>query len=281
MTKKSKTFKLHYIGKEMYNIDVFEREAQRHGVQRAVSFSQLKTLKFGIPVLLASYIKPIPTTNTEQISKKGISSVLPSAEVFGYFTLDGISHNLPKDLSQLLQSKLSIIKTEESPFSVSRACGSYSVGSITYIKEDLSTLLKKIQELFTIHKKEFTNTAQILDSKVCTCPKCKSKTHSTPEALVDLCLDLSCECCTSVNYNEINSYKWFINGKYYPLTPFVLTPAKFARGIQTVTIDDLNLEKQKKSNSSIVWLYNYRQRHYISKTMRNRLKQPKDYSDFF
>lgn len=295
--KKDKTFKLHYIGTSMYNPDVFIREAQRHGVQRAISFSQLKTLKFGTPILLAHFIRggvaqsgrvsdnvSAKHRNTEVLGSSPSTSVqldtgsnpvpTSSAEVFGYFTVDGISHTLPKDLSLSLQSQLHIIKEDNSPFSVSRACGSYSVGSIVFIKEDLPTLLKRIEELFTFHKKE--STLKTDKETVCTCLKCNNpeikekKLHT--DNILAYCLQKPCECCTSVNYSLINSHKWFINGTFHPLTSFILSPAKFARGIQTVTIDNLNLKKQSKTSSALVWLYNYRQRKYLNKTMKQKLK---------
>lgn len=272
---RSNKYKLHYIGKGLYTVNIFEHEAKKYGVQRAVSFSQLKTLKFGTPILLASFstqpkLEPVPST--DKVKKEGV------AEVFSYFTFNGISHTLPKELSQLLQSKLTIIKTEESPFSVSRACGSYSVGGIAYIKEDLKTLLEKIEEVFTVHNANLIEKALYGDDigYICVCPKCNNEGEGCEVHAIEDCITDKCGCCTHVRYGDIDSHKWFITGKYHPLTPFVLTPAKFARGIQTVTVEGLDLGKQSKTASALVWLYNYRQRHYLPKQMKDNLQHPTD-----
>lgn len=275
MTKREKEFKLHYVGKGMYNITSFENEAKRLGVQRALSFSQLKTLKFGDVILLARFIpeKPVMEIDLKQIppklTGKQLSSIPPQAEVFGYFTVDGISHNLPKEETQTLTNKLDIVEVDNTPFGVSRACGSYSVGSVAYIRDNLETLLQKIENTFTVHKEKLTEPCLTPEGVLdfCNCHKC---THGDPLE----CIGTFCDHCTSTNFSAINSHKWFINGKYYPLTSFILSPAKFLRGIQTVKIKDLNLKTQRQANSAVVWIYNYRQRHYLPKARRNKLENP-------
>lgn len=278
MTKREKEFKLHYVGKGMYNVTSFENEAKRLGVQRALSFSQLKTLKFGEPVLLARFIQEQKVMEIDlkqippKLTGKELKPIPAQAEIFGYFTVDGISHNLPKEVCAALYDKLDIVETVDEPFSVSRACGSYSVGGVAYIKDTLETLLKKIENIFTLHKDKLTEPRLTPEgvTDFCNCPKC---THNNPLE----CIGTLCDCCTSTNYSSINSYKWFINGTYYPLTPFILLPAKFLRGIQIVKIKDLNLDFQRQTNSALVWVYNYRQRHYLPKAMRDSLEhKPKE-----
>lgn len=252
-------FKLHYVGQGLYKIQYFETEAKKYGVQRAVPFTQLKNLKFGIPILLARYI---PT------QYKGNKKIKPQAEIFGYFTINGISHNLPKPTTEQLTEKLDIIKVDNTSSSVSRACGSYSIQNTTYINDSLSDLKSKIEELFCEHKN--SKLLKEADGKyICNCKskKCESCVEPTD------CIDGKHTCCTSINYTAINTYKWFINGKYYPLTSFILSPAKFSRGIQTVKIKDLSLKRQSKTQSALIWLYNYRQRHYLPKAMKQRLEK--------
>lgn len=271
MTTKNNTFKLHFIGTGMYTSTIFEREAKRIGVQRAVAFTQLKSLNFGTPVLLATFIpRQAPTTSTSN------NAIPAQAEIFGYFTIDGLSHTLPKDLSQQLTEKLNIVKVDANSFSVSRACGSYSVGSITYIKDTLPQLLEKIKELFTVHKPNVSQIATKDQVEVCTCKLCVSEDNPTAHNSIDQCVNLQCDCCTHVNYSQLNSYKWFLNGAFHPLTPFILSPAKFARGLQTVIIDNLDLNAQRKASHPVVWVYNYRQRHYLPKTMKDNLQRDKD-----
>lgn len=280
--KKQQKFKLHYIGKGLYKINFFEREAKKYGVQRALSFSQLKQLKFGEPILLARFIpeQKVMEIDLKQIppklTGKELETIPSQAEIFGFFTVDGISHNLPKERTNQLYDKLNIIKTVDELFSVSRACGSYSVGGVAYIKDSLETLLKKIENMFTVHKDKLIDKALYKDEVVdiCICPKCNNESEGCEGHSIEDCVRDNCDCCTFVNYKEINSHKWFINGKYYPLTPFILSPAKFLRGIQTVKIKDLNLNFQRQTNSALVWLYNYRQRHYLPKVMRDKLEHP-------
>ena len=120
MTKKQQNqFFLHYIGSGLYNLDVFENEAKKFGVQRALPFTHLKRFSFGTPVLLARFIKP------QLISQTGSTNKTPGqAEIFGYFIVDGISHTLNKNLSEQLNEKLNILKVDSNSFSVSRVCGS-------------------------------------------------------------------------------------------------------------------------------------------------------------
>lgn len=299
---KKEKFKLHYIGQRLYKISYFENEARQHGVQRTIPFTQLKNLSFGTPILLARYIPELKTpqkcpkckkytlTPSGKIDNEKHTVLLctqcgyrkikntnpPQAEIFGYFTLDGISHNLPKEKTEQLNKKLSIIKTDNTSKSISRACGSYSIANTTYIKDSLPELKTKIEELFREHKKEHTFTNDTNET-VCTCPQCNNtenkKKQLHPDNILAYCIQKPCNCCTFINYKLINSYKWFINGRYSPLTSFILSPAKFSRGIQTVTIKNFSLKKQRKTQASLVWLYNYRQRHYLPKAMKDKLEK--------
>ena len=203
--------KLIFIGKSLYTTNIFERESKRYGIQRAVSFSSLHSLKFGDPILLARYISP-PKSDNQQLGQ---------AEIFGYFTLSGLSHNLPKPVTLELNSSLNIIKTLNNPHSISRACGSYSIGTVTIIKDTLEELVQKIKTL-NIH---------------------------------------------------VNKHKWFITGKYVPLTPFLLQDIKFCRGTKTVNIQSLNIVSQHTTQFSLIWIYNYRQRKYMPKLMKRRFQQ--------
>jgi hypothetical protein len=221
--EKKNDFKLHYIGQNMYNTEIFETEAKRIGVNRAVAFSQLYGLKWGDPILLARYIKTSPKNITKEEKK---NKSLGQAEIFGYFIINGISHNLMQELSVELQKKLTIIKIDNNSQGISRACGNYSIGATAYINETLEELIKKIKELIGTDK-EF----------------------------------------------GVNSYKWFITGKYYPLQPFILNPATFSRGLQTVKIKNLNLSLQQTEPASLVWIYNYKRRSYMNKLMKQRFQQ--------
>ena len=128
-------FWLHYVGTNLYKREVFEREAIKLGVQRAIPFNLLSSLKFGQPILLAYYC--------------GRGS--DTAEVFGYFTVTGVSHNLPKKVTDELLKTVNVVKIDSTPVAVSRVCGSYTVGSTAYIDETLESLVEKIKQACEKH----------------------------------------------------------------------------------------------------------------------------------
>ena len=77
---------LHYIGYGLYKQELFEREAKKIGVQRAIGFGMLGSLEFGQPILLAHFT----------------GAAVSRAEIFGYFVVNGVTHNLPKELCEKL-----------------------------------------------------------------------------------------------------------------------------------------------------------------------------------
>jgi hypothetical protein len=66
---------------------LFDDEAKRFGGQRALSSNFLHSLEFGQPILLSRFIS----------SPKELKIKTGKTEIFGYFTLDEISHNLPEN----------------------------------------------------------------------------------------------------------------------------------------------------------------------------------------
>ena len=203
---------LHFVGQGLYSPDTFEREARRYGVQRAVTFWTLKSLNWGDKILLARFI------NTSEKKPKKIGQ----AEVFGYFTLNGLTHNLPKELTQTLHSKLDVLGELSAQGTISRACGSYSISGAVTISDSLPQLIQKIEETL----KE----AQL----------------------------------------NANTFKWFLYGEYEGLTPFILQPVTFARGLNPVDVEHLNLQAQKFETANLIWVRDYRQRTYMNKLMKER-----------
>jgi len=128
-------FWLHYVGTGLYKREVFEREAVKLGVQRALGFNLLNSLEFGQPILLAHYCG----------RRSG------AAEVFGYFTVTGVTHNLPENIAKDLLKKVDVVKVNSAPTTVHRACGSYTVGSTAYINETLKNLVEKIKQICGEH----------------------------------------------------------------------------------------------------------------------------------
>jgi len=255
---KQKSFKLHFIGHDYYTQESFEREALHIGVQRAISYGTLKTLKFGDRILLANYQQD----HNERNKKKKIGI----ANVFGYFTLTGISHNLPLELAQQLFNKLDDVQQlNNEPETKVRACGSYVIGASMVINNSLDEVIAKIEQTLTkqIHTNEYT----VIDEgePLCTCKKCVNpSTVKTHDDTVEACFSKKCKCCTEkhwvINPNEI---KWFLVGRYTPLTHFQIKPIIFTRGLKTVELEGLKFEKQRTEPHSIIWLSNYKKRKYL------------------
>ena len=213
MTKTENKYKLMCVGSQLYSVNIFEKEAKMFGVQRAAPFFLLKTLKFGDQILLASYTR----ATKDPKKREGLG------EIFAYFTLNGLSHNLPPDLCHKLYEKLNIVSISLGGGRIGRVCGSYEIGSTAMITDTLEELIQKIKVL--------QEEGEI----------------ATP-----------------------NHFKWFITGKYVPLTPFIIKPITFARGIKTIAIKNLNLRRQRVTQASLVWLYNYRRRTYMPTLMKER-----------
>jgi hypothetical protein len=126
---------LHYVGRKTYrNCDYFEQEAKRLGVQRAVPFYMLKNFKWGERVLLATWLY-------DKENQRG------SAEVFGYFTVDSIVQNLPKEVVDKLLQKLDVesVSSGESTFE-RRRCGDYSIRSTIFVRDSVEDLAEKAKE---------------------------------------------------------------------------------------------------------------------------------------
>ncbi|MBW2675667.1 MAG: hypothetical protein JRD89_20050 [Deltaproteobacteria bacterium] len=123
------TFWLHYVGKRLYSIDHFEKEARRYGVQRAVPFYQIRKFRWGDRILLAHWLDG-------------------NAEVFGYFTVEAITHNLPDEVTEELIDKLDVISISKgTPKYERRFCGGYYIGGSVLIKNSVEDLHGKIKEI--------------------------------------------------------------------------------------------------------------------------------------
>lgn len=255
-------YPLHFVGKSMYNINIFEREAKLQGVQRAISFNFLKKLEFGKPILLARYISP-----QKDIDKKIVEP--SSAEVFGYMTLNSISHNLPKKYQNKLAGLLDIVKVNDGKGEkIQRACGSYVLGETVIIKNSLEELIQKIKlALTTFEHNEDLIVQNSLDGHPhCLCDKCSCDPHDLQQ-----CLEEQCDCCVIRKHISVNKFKWFISGNYKPIKPFIIKNIKFSRGLKSVEISDLNLQEQDTDNAKLIFIYDYKQRAYMSRRLKNRL----------
>jgi hypothetical protein len=128
----SYTYLLHYIGQGLYKRREFENEAVRLGVNRAFPRSTLKRLKWGSQILLATYDKKTK-----------------SAEVFGYYDVEGVNLSGCDETKQKVFEKIQVEeKMDLGPGGkhISRKCGSYTVTAVYYVKDTVAEISQKIKE---------------------------------------------------------------------------------------------------------------------------------------
>jgi hypothetical protein len=120
---------LHYVGRGLYDVDSFVEEAKRYGVQRGIAFYKLRDFRWGDEVLLATYLNQ-------------------NGEVFGYFVVEGITHNMPPELCEKLISKLDVVAVKNDPPKFERRrCGSYYLGGGVVVRDSLESIFEKILQL--------------------------------------------------------------------------------------------------------------------------------------
>lgn len=126
---------LHYIGRRYYTMETFIEEAKKFGVSRAVPLHQLKKLHWGDKIYTAFYQK----------DDKG-----PYALVFGYFPVLGLNITNSEVKERMKQDKRYREVRHEvvsgGGARVTRGCGSYSIGSVSYVDNDVSELAEIIED---------------------------------------------------------------------------------------------------------------------------------------
>jgi len=126
---------LHYVGRGLYSINTFVREAKKYGVSRAIPLQMLKKLHWGEKIYLA------------QVKEK-LEGGRVVAKVFGYFTIRGInigsSDELRKEIFRDERINAKVIRTGN--MHVERACGSYIVSATAVTSADLETVANVISE---------------------------------------------------------------------------------------------------------------------------------------
>ena len=132
--------KLHYIGKRYYTMESFTKEAEKYGVSRALPVSVVKKLHWGDKIYVAFDMK----------SSKGRYAL-----VFGYFYVQGLNISNPEIRQKLKEDGRVRIVKEVSyggsgggrGVSVVRGCGSYSIGSVSYVDNDIYELAEVIDDI--------------------------------------------------------------------------------------------------------------------------------------
>lgn len=121
--------RIHYIGKGLYDINSFKKEAKKYGVARALPSTIIKTLRWGDKIYLAIHEKS-------------------RAIIFGYFIIQGINYNGSERLKQAVRGdgRLKVVHEQYSGKEVKRRCGSYQIGSVTYVDNELKELVEIIED---------------------------------------------------------------------------------------------------------------------------------------
>ncbi|RLI81683.1 hypothetical protein DRP04_05540 [Archaeoglobales archaeon] len=132
---KEEFIRIHYIGKGLYSIKDFKREAKKYGVARALPPSIVKTLKWGDKIYLAQH-------------KDG------KAIIFGYFVVEGINYTGSNRLKQAVRNdeRLKVVREVSVNAEVRRRCGSYHISSTTYVDNELKELVEIIEDNAVIKK---------------------------------------------------------------------------------------------------------------------------------
>ncbi|MEM3426087.1 MAG: hypothetical protein QXW42_04310 [Thermofilum sp.] len=126
---------LHYVGKQLYSIESFMREASKLGVSRALPMSLIKSLSWGDQIMLAIYFE-----------KKFDQSKIGCAKVFGYFTVESVRHaEWTKEMADELARSLNVVGEKFLDVFVERRCGCYTIGYSVFVTNSLKDIINKAQ----------------------------------------------------------------------------------------------------------------------------------------
>lgn len=135
---------LHMTGSGLYGHLRFEREAKRLGVQRAIQFYLLKTVKFGDPVLLAEHVtNPAEYLGIPIRPKKKDENI---AVGYGYFRVEGVVESLPAEIREKMVSKLHVVSEVGASGLETRACGSYVMAGGYVITDSIEDIVGYIED---------------------------------------------------------------------------------------------------------------------------------------
>jgi len=124
---------LHYIGRRVYTLKTFVREAERLGVARAFPSSVVKRMSWGEPILLAFW---------ERGGEGG-----GYADVLGYFRVRGVQWRVSAEAQRRIIERTGARLVDKGGGRVSRRCGSYSVGPTYETEKDLSEVMRIAEEV--------------------------------------------------------------------------------------------------------------------------------------
>jgi hypothetical protein len=158
---------LHYVGNKLYPKETFIAEAEKIGVNRCVPLMFMHRLHWGDKILLGIFhqavipkeIVSVPSENgelttgqTEEINgrlnkcgkwnrKDG------TADVFGYFVLQGLNLTASKEYKDRFTSLLNVVETKEMNQKIQRQCGSYTLGTSRVVTNTIEEIVEIAQQL--------------------------------------------------------------------------------------------------------------------------------------
>ncbi len=119
---------VHFVGKSYYpTIREFETEARKFRVSRKIASSMLQSMNFGDRIVLFQWQRP-------------------SSEVFGYFTVDSVLGDFPKEVLEELAREVEVSSSEHQDTLVARKCGQYTIVQTTDLKVSISAIARKIKQ---------------------------------------------------------------------------------------------------------------------------------------
>jgi len=142
---------LHFIGKGLYKRAVFEHEANRLGVQRAIPFRSLRSFDFGTPILLGYHIR---SQDRRYKDRRRISK--GTGEIIGYFNVESLVHSLSKEILEDLYVLLDCdcMSIDAQTGGESRACGSYSIVAICHCRNNWDEIINRIEQTCKKHERD-------------------------------------------------------------------------------------------------------------------------------
>ena len=119
MSEQAKEGYLTLVGHGLYNQNVFENEAKKFGIQRALQLNVLAKMHWGTTLLFGIH------------DKSGEGRKGGNVKIFGKSHVRGISYTLPPEIKEKIVSKLHVTQVVDAAGAESRQCGSYvNVGGV-------------------------------------------------------------------------------------------------------------------------------------------------------
>lgn len=148
---------LNFIGERIYTVESFIAEAKKLGVNRGMPLKQIKTMKFGDKILLATFDQKLGQTE-QQLSFEGFEAEQKkfdgrknkkdgTAKVFGYFTVSGLNLRASDAFKEELTKQLDVVESKDNNALYQRGCGSYLLGTSYIITNTLEEVVSKIEKL--------------------------------------------------------------------------------------------------------------------------------------